>query len=87
MGKYEVGPYLEAMKDEIEISYPQDILAIILERKKTTAIGSNSFGVQNDATPDPALSSAQSLLLTSEPALNSASSLSNQPESGSAIGK
>ena len=87
MGKHEVGPYLKEMKDGIEISYPQDILAIISERKKTAATGSNSSGVQNDATPDPALPFAQSLLRTSELALKSAPSSSNQPESSSAIGK
>ena len=45
MGKYEVGPYLKEMKDKIEISYPQDILAIIAERKNAIAAGSNSYGV------------------------------------------
>ena len=54
---------------------------------KTAAIGSNSSGVQNDATPDPTLPSAQSLLHTSEPTLNSAPSSSNEPESSSVIGK
>ena len=44
MGKYDVGPYLEEMKYETEISYPQDILAIISKRKKATATGSNSSG-------------------------------------------
>ena len=27
VGQYEVGPYLDEIKDEIEITYPQDILA------------------------------------------------------------
>ena len=84
MGKYEVGPYLEAMKDEIEISYPQDILAIISERKKTVVAGPDpATGAQNDVTPDPALPSAQSLLGTSEPPLNSAPSTFNQPKNSS----
>ena len=46
MGKYEAGPYLEEMKDEIEISYPHDILAIISERKKAAIAKSNSSGIQ-----------------------------------------
>ena len=87
IGKYEVGPYLEEMKDEIEISYPQYILAIISERKKTATVGGSSSGAQSDATPDPALPPAQSLLGTSEPALHSTPSTSNQPKSSSAIGK
>ena len=87
MGKYEVGPYLEEMKDEIEISCPQDILAIIYERKKTAAARSSSSSAQSDATPDPALPPAQSLLGTSEPTLHSAPFTSNQPESSSAISK
>ena len=33
MGNFEVGPYLEEMKAEIEISYPKDILAMIAKRK------------------------------------------------------
>ena len=80
VGKYEVGPYLEAMKDEIEISYPQDILTIISERKKTAAAGSNSSSVQRDATPNPALLSAHSLLGTSKPASSSDLSSSTPPE-------
>ena len=35
MRKFEVKPYLEEIKDEITISYPKDILAIITERKAT----------------------------------------------------
>ena len=87
MGKYEVGPYLEEMKYEIGISYPQDILAIIYERKKTTVAGSSSSGAQSDATPDLALPPAQSLLGTSEPTLHFAPSTSNQLKSSSVIGK
>ena len=87
MGKYNGSPYLEEMKDEIEISYPQDVLTIISERKKATAAGSCSSGAQNDATPDPALPSAQNFISTLEPILNFAPSSSNQPENNSAIGK
>ena len=85
--KYEVGPYLEMMKDEIEISHPHDILTIISERKKTAAAGSNSSNVQNDATLDPTLPSAHSLLGTTKPAPSSAPSSSTLPENSSAIGK
>ena len=35
MEKFEVKPYLKEIKDEIAISYLEDILAIILERKTT----------------------------------------------------
>ena len=55
VGQYEVGPYLDEIKDEIEITYPQDILAIIAERKKNATAGSSSTNTQNEATPDPAL--------------------------------
>ena len=61
-GKYEVGPYLEEIKDKIEVSYPKDILAIIAERKVSTIAGSCSSGVQAEpgsVTPDPALPLAQ----------------------------
>ena len=65
IGKYEVGPYLEEMKDEIKISYPQDIIAIITEKKNIAAAWTSSSGVRSEAgnvTPDPTLSSVQSLL-------------------------
>ena len=75
------------MKDEIEISYPQDILTIISERKKTAAAGSNSSNVQNDATPDPTLSSTHSLLGTMKSTPSSAPSSSTLPENSSTIGK
>ena len=71
MDKYDVSPYLEEMKDEIEVSYPQDILSIITDRKKAATVGSGSSSAQNDATTDVALPSAQNLIGTSEPALNS----------------
>ena len=89
IGKYEVGPYLEEMKDKIEISYPQDILAIISERKKAAAAGSSSSGIQSDFTHDPALPPVQSLLsnVTPEPALYPVPVTSDQPETNSAIGK
>ena len=92
MSKYEVGLYLEEMKDEIEILYLQDLLAIIAERKKVAAAGSNSSGVQNEvgnATPDHALPPVQSLLgsVTPEPALHLAPFMSDQAETSSTIGK
>ena len=86
-GKYEVGPYLKVIKDEIEILYPQDILTIISKRKKTTAVGRNSSNVQSDAAPDPALPSAHSFLGTTKHASNSALSSSIPLENSSAIGK
>ena len=67
--------------------YPQDILSIITDRKKATAVGSGSFSARNDGTLDPALPSAQNLIGTSKPALSSAPSSSNQLENSSAIGK
>ena len=33
VGQYEVSPYLDEIKDEIEITYPQDILTIIAEKR------------------------------------------------------
>ena len=82
MDKYEVGPYLEEMKNEIEISYPHDVLAIIFERKKVVAAGNSSSGTQSDATPDPTLLPVQSLLggVIPDPALHPAPSISDQPE-------
>ena len=90
MGKYEVGPYLKEMKDEIEISYSQDILAIISKRKKAAAAGSNSSGIQNEArnaTHDPALPPVQSLLgsVAPEPTLHPAPFIFDQVETSSTI--
>ena len=63
VGKYEVGPYLKEMKNEIEISYPQDILLIIAEKKNVAIIGISFFGIQTgDSTPDPARQPVQDLL-------------------------
>ena len=87
VGQYEVGPYLEEIKDEIEISYPQDILTIIAERKKNAAAGSSSTGIQNEATPDPALPTAQNLLNTMKSALSSTPSSSNPLDNNYALGK
>ena len=92
MGNYEVGPYLEEMKDEIEISYPLDMLAIISERKRVAAAGSNSSSVQSEVgnvTLDPALTLVQSLLdsITTESALHSAPFTFDQAKTSSAIGK
>ena len=87
VGQFEVDPYLEEIKDEIEISYPQDILAIIAERKKNTTAGSSSVNTQNEATPDPALPSAHNLLGSTKSALSSAPSFANPPYYSSALGK
>ena len=76
-GNYEVGPYLEEVKDEIEVSYPKDILAIIAKRKAAAIAGSSSFGVQTECgnvTPNLALPSTQI-------------PLSNPESNNSAIGK
>ena len=62
VGQYKVGPYLKEIKDEIEISYPQDMLTIIVERKKNATAGSSSTNIQSEATTDPALPSAHNLL-------------------------
>ena len=85
--QYEFGPYLEEIKDDIEILYPQDILAIIAERKRNATIGSSSTNIQSEATPDPALPSAHNLLGTSKSAPSSAPSSSNPPDNRSTLGK
>ena len=87
MGQYKVRPYLEEIKDEIEISYPQDILSIIAERKKNAIAGSSSANIQSEATPDPALPSAHNLLSTIESTLSSMPSSSIPLENSSALGK
>ena len=87
VGKYEVGPYLEEIKNEIEILYPQDILTIIAERKKSMIAGSSSGNTQNEVTLNPELPSAHILLGTYKSALSSIPSSSNLPENSSTIGK
>lgn len=42
MGKFQLGPYLEEMKVEIENSYPIDILAMIVDRKATAKASMSS---------------------------------------------
>ena len=85
MGQYEVGPYLDEIKDEIE-SYPKDILAIIAERKKNATAGSSSVNTHNEETLEPALPSAN-LLSTKKSAPSSGPSSSNPPDNNSALGK
>ena len=85
-GQYKVGPYLDEIKDEIEISYPQDILAIIVERKKSATAKSSYANTYNEATPEPALPSAN-LLSTKRSAPSSGPSSSNPPDNNSALGK
>ena len=87
VGQYEVGPYLEDIKDEIEISYPQDILTIIAERKKNSIAGSSYVNIQNEATLDAALPYAHNLLGTTKSAPSSAPSSSIPPENSFALGK
>ena len=62
MRKFKLGPYLEEMKAEIEISYPKDILAMIAEKKATAIARASSSSVHaelGNATPDHAIQSAQ----------------------------
>ena len=57
-GKFETEPYIEAMKSEIEISYPKDIVEFIKARKAFVRAQSSSFSVQakpKSVTPDLAL--------------------------------
>ena len=87
VGQYEVGPYLEEIKDEIDISYPQDILTIIVERKKNAIARSSSANIQSDATPNPALPPTHNLLGITKSAPSSAPSSSNPLDNSSALGK
>ena len=86
VGRYELGPYLDAIKEEIEIKYPQDILSIIAERKRNATVGSKSASHQNEATPEPAPPSA-TLSESQHPSSSSAPSSSNPPDSYSTLGK
>ena len=57
-GKFETGPYIEAMKSEIEISYLKDVVEIIKARKASARAQASSSNVQvepRSVTPDPAL--------------------------------
>ena len=57
-GKFETEPYIAAMKSEIEISYPKDIVDLIKARKAFVRAQSSSFSVQakpKSITPDLAL--------------------------------
>ena len=61
MGKFEPKPYLEEVKAEIDISYPSDILDIIVTRKAVAKASISSSGVCTEpgsATPKPALQPA-----------------------------
>ena len=58
LSKFEMEPYIKAMKVEIEISYPSDIVNIIKARKafaRTQASSSNVQAEPKSVTPDPAL--------------------------------
>ena len=55
-GKFETEPYVEAMKAEVDISYPSDIVDIIKARKASARTQAGSSSVQaepNNITPDP----------------------------------
>ena len=57
-GKFETEPYIEAMKAEVEISYPNDIVDIIKVRKASARAQAGSSSVQAEPksiTPDPVL--------------------------------
>ena len=58
IGKFETEPYIEAMKSEIEISYPKDIVELIRARKITARAQAGYSNVQEEprsVTPDPTL--------------------------------
>ena len=57
-GKFETEPYIEAMKSEIEIFYPKDIVELIKARKASARAQAGSSNVRvepRNATPDHAL--------------------------------
>ena len=57
-GKFETEPFIEAMKAEIGISYPKEIIDIIKARKVAARIQTGSSSVQAEpksVTPDPTL--------------------------------
>ena len=73
-GKFETEPYIEAMKSEIEISYPTKITDIIKARRATarTQLGFASGQTRRQSiTPEPAL--RPSSVPQSEAALESSS--------------
>ena len=56
--KFETEPYIEAMKSEIEISYPKDIMELIKARKASARAQASSSNVRvepRSATLNPAL--------------------------------
>ena len=58
IGKFEIEPYIEAMKSEIEISYPKDIVELIRAKKaaaRAQAGSSNIRAEPRSVTPDPTL--------------------------------
>ena len=58
IGKFETEPYIKAMKSDIEISYPKDIVELIRARKiaaRAQASSSNNQAEPKSATPDPGL--------------------------------
>ena len=58
IGKFETEPYIEAMKSEIEISYPKDIVELIRAKKAATRVQASSSNIRAEprsVTPDPTL--------------------------------
>ena len=58
IGKFETEPYIRAMKSDIEISYPKDIVELIKMRKTAARAQASSSSTQAEpksATPDPGL--------------------------------
>ena len=81
-----VGPYLDEIRDEIEITYPQDIVGIIAEQKKNATAESNSANTQSEVTPEPALPPVN-LLSARNSTPSSAPFSFNPPDNSSALGK
>ena len=80
MGKFEVKPYLEQIKDEIAVSYPKDILAIITKRKATTRTATTTG-------PNPTDILVELGSVTPEPTLYPTPFTSDQAETSSVVGK
>ena len=57
-GKFKTEPYIEAIKSEIEISYPKDLVELIKARKgsiRAQAGSSNVRAEPRSVKPDPTL--------------------------------
>ena len=57
-GKFETEPYIETMRAEVEISYPNDIVDISKAKKASVRVQASSSSVQakpKSVTPNPAM--------------------------------